>query len=395
MSDKKYPILIFKGDEELCYGILRFFSVELKKALVSIGENVVFFDPKSDSIRDCFGKEYKAVIGFMETFFYNTLPDSDTRLFDLIVGPKFNYWPDHPAFYYQFLNCFPKDYHILTLDRNYVNYINKYYSNVTAHFLPPGACESSGFIPFEERKYNLSFLGTFVDYREALKSFNTNDDVTRAIGKTYLDYLIRFPGLTTEEAFARTLEYLGADVSTEQFLGVLQSTHRIATMGAARYYKERIIQTIVDAEITIDVFGESWKTSPFKDSQFVRIHEEVPPEKAVDIYRNSKMSLNIMTWHKDSITERVLDSMISGSISLTDVTPALKESFDDDKDIVFFSLESLEELPELIRRNMNNEEIAISGRKKVLDNHLWKNRAKDLMKIIDSIKRNRDEHNFL
>lgn len=387
MSDKRCPILIFKGDEELCYGILRFFSEEFSKALVSVGEDVIFFDPKIDKITECFGKKYKAVIGFMETFFYNVMPGSDRRLFDLISGPKFNYWPDHPAYYYQFVDSFPSDYHILTLDRNYVNFINKYYSNVTAHFLPPGACDIPCFIPFSERKYGLSFLGTYVDYREVLNGFNKDDETTYIISNIYLDYLIKYPRLTTEDAFFQTLEYLGAEISQEQYLSALQKTHRIATMGASRYYKEKVIKTIVDNAITIDVFGDSWKKSPFADNEYLRIHPAVPPERATEIYRNSKMSLNIMTWHKDSITERVLGSMIAGSIAVTDVTPALREAFIEDKDILFFSLEALEDIPDIIRENLNNESLAHFGQEKVVERHRWKDRAIEFLRILDSMKK--------
>ena len=376
------PILIFEGDRELCYGILWDFSIQLKEALVSAGEEVLFFDPKNDDIREYFGKRFKAVIGFMELFFYNKIPGTDTYVFDQIEGPKFNYWPDHPAFYYKYIDSFPKDYHILTLDRNYVSYINKYYRGATAYFLPPGGKVNTSDIPFSERKYEVSFLGSYVDYRNALNSFNATDEVTRIITNAYLDYMISHPLETTEQAFEHTLSNLGANVTTEQFLGELCKIHRIATMGAARYYKEKVVQTIIDNEISIDVFGESWKEAPFAENRFLNIHPEVSAEKAYEIYGNSKISLNIMTWHKDSITERVLDAMLSGSIMLTDDTPALRESFEDGRDILYFSLDDLQKIPDMIRNNINNETLADFGRQKVLMDHLWRNRARSLLKII-------------
>ncbi|MBO5622209.1 MAG: hypothetical protein J5959_11335, partial [Butyrivibrio sp.] len=235
LKANKKPILIFVGDAEVCYGILRYFSDELKNSLIAIGEEIIYFDPKQDSIRDCFGKQFKAVIGFMESFFYNKLPESDTLIFDLLIGPKFNYWPDHPAFYYKFVNAFPKDYHILTLDRNYVKYINNYYDRATAFFLPPGASLQAEYIPFSRRKYDVSFMGTYVDYRNSLASFNSGDEVTKIISETYLNYMIQNPGVATEDAFADTLKKLGANVTREQFLGELCKTLRIATQGAARY----------------------------------------------------------------------------------------------------------------------------------------------------------------
>ncbi len=385
IMDKSFPILIFKGDKEICYGALWDFSIQLKDALSTIGEEVLFFDPQSDDIRECFGKEYKAIVGFMESFFYNTIPGTDTYVFDQIEGPKFNYWPDHPAFYYRFIGSFPKDYYVLTLDRNYVSYVNSFYQGVTAYFLPPGGRKPSGNIPFLEREYDVSFLGTYVDYRSALRGFNDNDEVTKIISNAYLEYMIKHPMETTEQAFIHVLGNLGANVTTEQFLGELCKVHRIATMGAARYYKEKVIQTIIEKEITVDVFGESWKSAPFAGNKCLRIHPEVGIESANDIYGNSKVSLNIMTWHKDSITERVIDAMISGSIVLTDDTPILREYFEDSKDILYFSLDNIQNIPDMIRDNLNNARLALSGQKKALRDHLWIDRAKRFLEIIENL----------
>ncbi len=377
------PILIFSGDENICYGILDSFSRQLRDALVSMGESVVFFDAKRDDIRDCLGKEYRAVIGFMETFFYNRVPNGDRLLFDLIIGPKFNYWPDHPAFYNRFKNDFPGDYHILTQDRNYVRFINKYYPKATAHFLPPGGMISESIIPFEEREYDLSFLGTYVDYRDVLRTFNASDEATKIITNTYLDYMIKHPDETTEDAFANTLSSLGASVTQEQFLSELCKIHRIATMGAARYYKEKVIESILNNGIVIDVFGDSWKKSPFAENDNLRIHQEVPATSVRDVYNNSRMSLNIMTWHKDCITERILDAMLAGSVVLTDRTQALAESFEDKKDILYFDLNKIETVSEIIRTGLEHPEIASCGHDKAMLGHTWKDRAVALLEIID------------
>lgn len=380
--ESQLPILIFKGDTKLCYGILYSFSLQLKEAMVALGEDVIFFDPAKDRITECFGKKFKAVIGFMETFFYNTMPDSDTRIFDLILGPKFNYWPDHPAFYFQYMDKFPKDYYILTLDRNYVKYINTYYKNTKAFFLPPGGIVQNTVPDFEVRKYGISFLGTYVDYRDVLGSFDSGDEVTKIITRTYLDYMIANPNETTEDAFSSVLKILGANVTTSQYLTELCKIHRIATMGAARYYKEKVVETIVNSGIVLDVFGDSWAKSPFAGRDNLRIHPEISAERVSEVYQKSRISLNIMTWHKDAVTERILDAMLSGSIVLTDRTKALAESFEDKKDILYFDPDKPDRIPELIRENADNCELAVNGYKKALSGHTWRNRAEELLKII-------------
>lgn len=378
------PILIFKGDSSLCYGVLTSFSEQLKDAFIMLGENVIYADPQATPVQDLIGKEYKAVIAFMENIFYSVLDDS-SFVFDSFYGPKFNYWTDYPAFYYRHVQKVPKDYYILTQDRNYVNFINRYYKNVRAFFLPPGGRVAKENIPFSERKYDISFAGSFLNWEDSVKSFNSADETTKIIVDNYLELLVTEPDYTTEEAFRITLDRLGAHLPDDQFVQELSKVHKLADRGAARLFRQEIIQRILDAGITLDVFGDSWKNSPFSDNKNLRIHPEVSSAQVNTIYENSKMSLNIMTWHKDSITERILDAMMAGSIVLSDQTPALRESFTDGEEIALFSLKEIERIPEIILGNLSNEGMAIRGKNKALSNFSWENHAKKLLEIIENV----------
>lgn len=378
------PILVFKGDSSLCYGILTSFSEQLRDALISLGEDVIYVDPAKASIDELIGKKYKAIIAFMENIFYSVLDDG-SFLFDSFYGPKFNYWTDYPAFYYRYVQKVPKDYYILTQDRNYVNFINRYYKNLKAFFLPPGGRKVDEIIPFNERKYDLSFAGSFLNWEDCVKGFNSADETTKIIVDNYLEFLVSEPDYTTEEAFRIVLERLGAHLSDDQFVQELSKVHRLADRGAARLYRQEIIQTILNSGITLDVFGDSWKNSPFADNKNLRIHPEVSAGDVSSIYENSKMSLNIMTWHKDSITERVLDAMMAGSIVLSDYTPALSESFENEKEILLYSLSDIVDIPEMIRKSIHNEQIAVRGYEKAKENFSWVSFAKSFLNIIEMI----------
>ncbi len=377
------PILIFRGDSSLCYGVLTSFSEQLRDAFVMLGEKVIYADPQTTSVEDLIGKRYKAVIAFMENIFYSVLDDG-SFVFDSFYGPKFNYWTDYPAFYYRYVQKVPKDYYILTQDRNYANFINKYYKNVRAFFLPPGGRKSTANIPFDERRYDISFAGSFLNWEDSVKSFNSADETTKIIVDNYLDLLVTEPDCTTEEAFRIVLDRLGAHLPGDQFVQELSKVHRLADRGAARLYRQEIIQTILDAGITLDVFGDSWRNSPFSDNKNLRIHPEVPSDKVNTIYENSKMSLNIMTWHKDSITERVLDSMMAGSIAISDNTDALAKAFVNGREILLFSLKRIEDLPRLITENMENYQVAKAGQEKAYANYSWEQAAKRIMEIISN-----------
>jgi glycosyltransferase involved in cell wall biosynthesis len=383
---KDLTILIFKSDESICYGLLEAFSEQLRDAFIKVGENVEYVDPAQASIEDYVGRKFKAVIAVMETLFYSSFPDTGKRVFDYIEGPKINIWFDHPVFYYMYVKKAPKDYYILTQDRDYVAFINKNFGgNAKAFYLPPGGKKSDGKILFKERKYNLSFVGVYGDWEDAVKSFNMEDETTRIIVYRYLDKLVSEPELTTEAAYEAVLSELGASYSDEEFVQGLATIHKLAMGGVAKMFREEIVRTIIENGIVIDVFGDSWKKAPFSDNPNLRIHPSVSYHEINDIYEDSRMILNVMTWHKDAITERVLDAMMAGCIVISDETPALRECFSEGKEIVLFSLREIEKLPDLIRQNMDNEAMASAGRDRAMSEHSWESRARELLRIIDSL----------
>lgn len=382
--EEKLSIIIFKGDKALCYGVLQSFSEQLRDAFLEIGEDVIYLDPDVDFIEDYIGRRYKAIIAFMENFFYSVTPDGK-MVFDQFEGPKFNYWTDYPAFYYKHVKAVPKNYFILTQDRNYVKFINHYYRNVKAFFLPPGGRKATRTIPFNERSYSLSFVGTYLPWEDAIEGFNLNDETTKVIVDKYLDYLISNPNETTETAFSDVLRKLGAEVNDDQFVRELARVHRLADRGAARLYRQEIIGVLLENGIVIDVFGDSWKKAPFSDDKNLRIHPAIDSDRVNEIYEESKMSLNIMTWHKDSITERVLDAMMAGCITVSDQTPVLRECFEDGKEILLYSLKEIKRLPDIIRHHENDEGVAIAGMQRASAQHSWRDRAEQLLSLIEEM----------
>ncbi len=381
----KQPILIFKGNEDTCYGIMRSFSEQLRDAFLSLGEEVIYLDPRDDFITGYANRDYKAVIAFMDTLFDNYMPGTDTPLFDFFHGPKFNYWSDHPTVFYHQLTKTPKDYYILTQDRNYADFINRFYRKAKAFFLPPGGKEIKDVIPFTDRIYDTVFIGTYQNWKYHLERMVFGDEAVSKLRDAYIDILMTQYDLTEEEAFAAALDRIGIHLDNDSFLELLHQMHLIPAGVVSAVYREKLIETILNNKLYLDVFGDSWYDSPFCDNPFLRIHPASDSGNLSQIYSNSKISLNIMTWHKDSITERVLDAMCAGSIVITDHTASMQKEFAEGEDILFYSLRNIGSVPELIRSHINDETMAEKGRQKALKNHLWINRAEDLLDIIDSI----------
>lgn len=45
----------------------------------------------------------------------------------------------------------------------------------------------------------------------------------------------------------------------------------------------KAVKVILEAGITLEVFGDSWKKSPFGDSPYLRIHEAVDMRESLEV----------------------------------------------------------------------------------------------------------------
>ena len=61
-----------------------------------------------------------------------------------------------------------------------------------------------------------------------------------------------------------------------------------------------------------------------------------------------------MTWHKDAITERILNAMLQKAAVLTERNPYMEEHFSDGKDVLLYDLDQLSALPELVRSALSD-----------------------------------------
>lgn len=377
------PILLIKGDSSVCYGILEKFGQRLFEAFTLLGEEVIYADPSVEDIRGFAGREYKAVIA-EEDLIYNNIDDSTGKpLFDSFIGPKFNIWLDNPLTFYGQLENIPGDYNVLTIDHQYVDLINRYYKGVKAFFMPPGGTLPKQRIPFEKREFTLSFVGTYSDWRSDLEAERSINDFTTQAALVFLERLLNDPNGSFEKTAIDTCRELSLDTSNEELFVQIMAAFRPMSLIAAAVYRERVIEKLLAGGITVDVFGDSWKVSPFADNRYLRIHPQVGSESVSDIYANSKISLNIMRWHKDSITERILDPMFAGSMVLSDTTPAINKAFIPGEEILLYSLDALDDLPFVIRNHENRTDIAENGMNKALSEHTWEKRAKYILELAE------------
>ncbi len=372
------PILIYKS-EEICYGILNYFSDLMAEYLRGLGETVEIIDVNTvspTSLPRVCKTRYKAILG-IQSYLFSIKYNDTSNMHDTILGPKYNMVFDHVACMYNHIKNAPRKYHILTHDRNYLEFTKKYFKK-SVYLLPPGGEKLNKDY---EKKYDLIFLGSY-------KSCNTWDNVIAKLDSKYgnsatalISHMMTYPNKTYEEALR---DVLGENAELEVFFDLKETYFYVMS-----YFRERIILEILRAGIELNVFGGSWNTDIFKDFSNLIINPEVSPRESIDLYAKSYASLNIMSWHKDGRTERVANSMLNHSLVISDKTRYLQETYRDGEDIILFDLENIEVLPQRIKEALQDKsklrQMAEFAYKKAGAVDTWEIRAEEFKRLNDNI----------
>ena len=395
-ADEDGPVITL-GGEGLCGSVLDTFAISLAAELRKLGRAAVCMDvgegigngemPYTRALRWRLiaAARPRAVVGFQTDCFAENFGDG-LLVGNLFKGIKFQFVFDHPLYICFYLMQPIENFYALCLDRDYAKYINDYIDNTKeAFFLPPageeGNLTKSG--KKAEEKYSLSFIGKYYDYRDRLAEIQSYPEERRMRAQNLYELMMANPDMPIEEAFRIVLDkYEGKspeDFSHNEYVAALHTIRDVGT--AVKFsYREKVIKTILDAGIELHVFSEQWKDSPFGGLKNLIVHPEVEYTDSLDIMAQSKISLNVMSWHKAGMTERIANAMLNKSVCLTDKTRYLEDEFKDGEDIVFFDIKETEKLPGIIKGLLADEEkrekIKEAAYKKAKSGHTWEARAK-------------------
>ena len=299
---------------------------------------------------------------------------------------------DHPIWLKNQLQHLPDNYVVLTHDAHYQDFIEQFYPEVLGSMLFPPAfakdVADEDQPTFAERQYDVTFIGTYGDYRKKIKQILECQPPVRHLAAHYLKKMKEHTDLTAETAFAQVLEERGMICEKEEFLDLFFGMNPVIQC-VMYYYREKVIRTLLDARIPVHIFGTTWKESRLAEHPLLTIHEDVTPEESLSVMRDSKISLNIMAWHKGGFTERMANCMEQGSVLLTDQTTYDDGELKDKKNICMFHLGHLEALPDQIQELLSHEEkwneISAAARVYVANTQSGKVRVQQLIDLIDQM----------
>ncbi len=382
-------ILIFEM-RTVCYNSYLYFGDSLGQALSNSGHDIEYFKVDEDSFDDLenyIGKSYDALIDFNSDL-PKALLDDDSYFLDHIDAPFFDIILDHPLYHHDSLKNQLNKFHVICLDALHKDYINKYYPHIKSVTVTPMTGELAfghDFIDwdnYENRPYDITFSGTYTD---PMRLETRIQKLPADIAKATIDLIEIMKSdstLSIEDAvdmLSRNdfYEYINDDKP------LYTQTFYLADSYIRCLNRKKLVQTLDKCEHNFHLYGALWEELDLKHAI---LHREIPFNLTFTVFAKSKISVNIMPNFKAGSHDRVFSGQLNGAVSLTDKTKLLLQEYTDKKSILFYDLNSIEQLPYMLDNSLNDintlKKIAQEGYRIASNNHTWTNIAESIVNAI-------------
>ncbi len=374
--------------------ILHYIMEQYKNALEENGYDIFVFGltDTGDEFNEMAGKlldyyhrhegNIKAAVTFNNRGF--KMPANDgTSLWDIWGIPCINILVDHPMYYHEALIDAPAKSVVVCSDRRHVSYIERFYPNISKSvFIPTGGEEmiSQDFEDMDNDKYlslrpiDVLFVGSY-KYHDEYR-YDEFDELL-------MNHMIESPDDTFEEAVLSCLknssDNAGVVISDDALRELIES-HKFVETNICAIYRIEIIRALLEKGINVTLCGDGWDKTDITSYNNLDLRPRTSFADALSLMSKSKIVLNQMAWFKDGGSERIINAMLQGAVAVTDCSRYLEENFTDGQNIVFFSLEDIDSLPEKIAGLTSSLfEIARAGYAVAKKAHTWEVRANELI----------------
>lgn len=386
-------ILFIYGKSQ--YDSTRFFLEEMREEISRLGVDTEVLDAHDE----CFEEKRRQVAG--ESFdavitMNGMLLEQGSSLGKALLRDDVIYVTmlmDQPLIHHgRMKNGYPYSF-VLCPDTDHVAYLERYYPQIWCEgFLAHAGCKAEKIVPYKERKFDISFMGSYIPPEKVYQEFETYPQAMQELMKTCVDGMLKDTDTTLEKALQETLQKKGIAVEDKEFVHVA-AEFRVVDRYIRAYFRDKVVRTLVDAGVKLHVFGDGWDVFCADGKDNLLVHGRIDYKESLEVVADSRISLNVMPWFKQGSHDRVFSSMLCGSVCLTDSSTYLQQECKDGENIIFYSLEKLELLPHMVTELLAEEkieEIAMAGKLLAEEKHTWAVRGRELLDYLFIASQMRD-----
>lgn len=292
----------------------------------------------------------------------------------------FDFVQDHPRNYEDILLKPPCDIKVLSLDKNNIDFIRRFYPGIKdIFFMPNGGTAVSEFIPVDDRTIDVLYMGGCQQVTDYFPPINGLPDQGNPFYSDVLSMMVENPGLTTESAIEKWFNDNDIRVSDDVLLTLNLQAAPYIENHIRRHFKLAGMHALDRAGIHVEIYGgDSWidKDDPFSDN--IHINPRISSDELNSMICNAKISLCFIPWYKRGCSEKNFDSMLNGALCVSDKSEYLEEHYRDGENIIFFDLGNPEQMASDIKWLLGHpdkaESIARKGMETALKYDTWKER---------------------
>lgn len=383
-------IVMAKGGVET----LEFFSYQMAKTFEKKGYSVCYFDLQNEiesaqKLRKFIRQKETAFV----TFNFEGL-EKEKGIYKEGIGyiwdeyqiPCYNIVVDHPYYYHNRLKDLPKKYHHISIDGKQAAYFKAFYPEYDhLGFLPlAGTPIAPSGLEMDQGLASMDVIltGNFTPTSFCESYIYRINEEYAAFYMGIIEDLIAFPEKTVEEvAIAHCKREMG-EISRDD-MRLMMHNMIFIDMYVRNYWRGEVVKSLVNAGINVDVFGKGWDKLDCKKPEYLHIHSQTSSLDCLRQISRAKLSLNVMPWFKDGAHDRVFNSILNGTISLTDKSEYLCRELNQGESVWYYDLKDLDKLPELawnlLKDEQTRQQILGKGLDKVSTYHTWEARAEQLI----------------
>ena len=355
------------------YEVLHHFRLGLSKGFEKNGVHITVADVLDPSFKKKF---YSRPPDF--TLAFNGLqPFNDGHfLSEELETPHIAWLVDSAHYFHQLAKC---SLNILIAPDRQSQDLLESWGSTNAYFLPHAFDEDLVYTS-ENRPFPLVFLGSLMDPIEIEELWKRH--LPPSIYKNLLDaseITLKMPSMTYQRAF---LEVFNANPNFFEQFSHTQISGFATTFDRYIRAKDRIELLKNLKGFPVHIYGNclskrTW--NDFIESDSYCIHPAVNFLEAIEIMKNAKIIINSSPMFKTGGHERIFYGLGLGAAVLTNDTPWLKEHFLEDEILIHSQRDRIEML---LTDSKKLKEMVLKGQNKVLKEHTWEVRAKQLIEIL-------------
>lgn len=382
-------ILLFES-RDLCYESNQYFTGQLAREFEKAGYQTEICDLSfnmEEKLEDVLirRQEFSAAFDFNSRLTRAELEDGRPFIDELSM-PFFNYLVDHPLYHHGGLRRKFKNYSVICIDECHRAYIKAHYPHIKNVFcVPLGAMEADRGRSWEEKRFEVLFMGTYVPAEEIYGEIMEYSQEKKKEVLTLIEWMEEDRELTQEDALSKYLLKTGEELSHREFAGRLHSDYIVDRY--LRFKKRRdILSGAAKSGIPLTVMGHGLEEIEALHGKNVKIYPGVGFALSAQMIADAKILLNITPGFFGGVHDRVYSARINHTISLTEENLYTKSHFKDGEELFLYHEKRPEELFGLVKEIFNNREKTKKVLEKAYENALlgetWQCRAGEILQCL-------------